>query len=101
MRWLHLCDLHLGRSDDAQTIAMTKIVGAIEKAVRGTTIDLVLLAGDIANSGTDEDYDAAMSEVVVTHTHYMYGVATSGSGGGRSGDGCFAAARPFVWGLHT
>ena len=38
---------------------------------------------------------------VVTHTHYMYGVATSGSGGGRSGDGCFAAARPFVWGLHT
>ncbi len=28
---------------------------------------------------------------VVTHTHYMYGVASSGPGGGQSGDGCLAA----------
>ena len=64
MRWLHLCDLHLGRGDDAQSIAMTKIVGAIENAVQDTTIDLVLFAGDIANSGAYEEYEAVIKEVV-------------------------------------
>ena len=51
----------------------------------------------------DNEVEAAAERVgtfraypVITHTHYMYGVATSGSEGGRSGDGCFAARRPFV-----
>ena len=64
MRWLHLCDLHLGKNDEAQTVAMAKIIGAIEKAVQGTTIDLVLFAGDIAYSGADDEYEAVISEIV-------------------------------------
>ena len=37
MRWLHLCDLHLGKNDEAQTVAMAKIIGAIEKGLTRPT----------------------------------------------------------------
>ena len=64
MRWLHLCDLHLGKADEAQTIAMGQLVSSIAKAVDHTSMDLVIFAGDLAYSGTAAEYDALLATVV-------------------------------------
>ena len=64
MRRLHLCDLHLGTKDEAQTIAMGQLVCAIEKAIGDSSMELVIFAGDLAYSGKATEYDALLATVV-------------------------------------
>lgn len=64
MRWLHLCDLHLGRPDDAQSVAMAQLLGAISKAVGQAPLDFIAFTGDIAYSGHDEEYQTVVSEII-------------------------------------
>ena len=65
MRWLYLSDLHLGRPDQAQTVAMREIVGAISDAIAQESLDFVLLAGDLAFSGQQDEYKSVISEVIL------------------------------------
>ena len=64
MRWLHLCDLHLGKQDDAQSVAMNQLIRAVEETAGNTSIDFVLFAGDLAYSGQSSEYTAIATEVV-------------------------------------
>ena len=56
LRWLHLCDLHLGARDEAQTLAMAQLIDAITTHTSSNNIDLVILAGDLAYSGRAQEY---------------------------------------------
>lgn len=64
MRWLQLCDLHLGRQDEAQTVAMAQLLGAIEENISPSCIDLVVLAGDLAHSGNIEEYRRVTEDII-------------------------------------
>jgi len=64
MRWLHLCDLHLGRQDDAQSVAMAQLVDAISKAIGEASLDFIVFAGDLAYSGQEEEYKTLVSEII-------------------------------------
>ena len=65
MRWLQLCDLHLGRDDEAQKLAMNQLISAIEHATEDVPIDLVVIAGDLAYSGARSEYDRLKDQVIL------------------------------------
>ena len=56
MRWLHLCDLHIGHNDETQDVAMKQLISAVADATSDNELDLVLLTGDVAYSGLAEEY---------------------------------------------
>ena len=64
MRWLHLCDLHLGRQDDAQSVAMAQLIDAISNAVGREPLDFIVFAGDLAYSGQEEEYKVLVSDII-------------------------------------
>ena len=64
MRFLHLCDLHIGIHSDAQLDAMTQLVNAIDKAAADQELDLVFLTGDLAFSGIQEEYAALKTTLI-------------------------------------
>ena len=64
MRWLHLCDLHVGKNDQAQAVAMRQLVNAIDEAVLNKDLDLVLFTGDLAFSGISDEYETLKSELL-------------------------------------
>ena len=66
MRWLQLCDLHLGRDDEAQKVAMNQLISAIEIAMEDVPIDLVVIAGDLAYSGAASEYERLRDQVIFT-----------------------------------
>jgi predicted MPP superfamily phosphohydrolase len=51
LRWLHLTDLHMGKDSEPQRIAVTSLLNAIEEQAKDVPFDLVLLTGDLVNSG--------------------------------------------------
>lgn len=64
MRWLHLSDLHIGSSNEAQASAMNQLVSAIEKSSDGRALDLILMTGDLAFSGKSHEY-TNLSELLI------------------------------------
>ena len=64
MRWLLLTDLHIGRNNEAQEAALTSLVRAVEAQTTSNTIDLVLLAGDLAYSGKASEYQRVKTLVI-------------------------------------
>ncbi len=64
MRWLYLSDLHLGRPDQAQTVAMRQIIKAISDTIGHDPLNFVLLAGDLAFSGQQDEYKSVLSEII-------------------------------------
>ena len=57
MRWLLLGDLHIGRADEAQELALEALVDAIIARSAGHEFDGVLLLGDLAYSGKKSEYN--------------------------------------------
>jgi predicted MPP superfamily phosphohydrolase len=55
MRWLHLTDLHMGRHHHIQEVAMNSMGAAIER-VCTEPLDLILITGDLANTGALNEY---------------------------------------------
>ena len=64
MRWLHLCDLHVGKNDQSQVVAMRQLVNAIEEATSDKDLDLVLFTGDLAFSGISDEYKVLKNELL-------------------------------------
>ena len=56
MRWLHLSDLHIGRVNQAQDVALNSILEAIEEFSDEKPFDVILLTGDLAFSGREQEY---------------------------------------------
>lgn len=61
MRWLHFSDFHIGSKKGPQAEAIASLVDYV-KATCSTEIDAVFLAGDIAYSGLDGEYERFESE---------------------------------------
>ena len=64
MRWLHLCDLHLGKKDEAQSVAMCQLVAAISANIGNEPLDFIVFSGDLAYSGNEKEYRSVTSEIV-------------------------------------
>ena len=64
MRWLHLCDLHLGKQDEGQSIAMGQLIQAVGKSVGDEPLDFIVFAGDLAYSGRKDEYQAVIAAIV-------------------------------------
>ncbi|MEW8202138.1 MAG: metallophosphoesterase [Candidatus Thiodiazotropha endolucinida] len=64
MRWLHLSDLHIGRNNESQEVALDSLVSAVKDNSENKPFDLVLLTGDLAFSGKDEEY-SRFEEIVL------------------------------------
>src|SRR6185436_3231946 len=64
LRWLHLTDLHVGRPDEAQRVAICSLVEAVQSTLGTEAIDAVFLTGDIAYSGDRKEYDEFLSIVL-------------------------------------
>lgn len=58
LRWLHLTDLHVGRVNESQAVAIKSLVDAIQSHSGGRPFDVVFLSGDLANSGQISEYEA-------------------------------------------
>lgn len=56
VRWLHLTDLHIGKGDEAQQVAILGLVDAINVALADEPVDAVFLTGDLAYSGAEREY---------------------------------------------
>ena len=56
LRWLHLTDLHVGRKNEAQETALRNLIESVRNQCGSAEYDLVLLTGDLAYSGQDEEY---------------------------------------------
>lgn len=71
MRWLHLTDLHVGSPQDAiQTNAFHELLDAIKKEIQATPLDAVFITGDLAWSGTAEEY-AQLNRVILAPLRSM------------------------------
>lgn len=57
LRWLHLTDLHIGKQNESQQIALGSLLTAIETSSSKKPFDIVFLTGDLAYSGKEEEYD--------------------------------------------
>ncbi len=57
MRILLLSDLHIGHDSESQEIALLSLVDAIRSRIAPHRVDLVLLAGDLAHSGQEIEYN--------------------------------------------
>lgn len=64
LRWLHLTDLHVGKKNESQQTALASLISAITHFANNTAFDLVLLTGDLAYSGSSEEYLALQSQVI-------------------------------------
>ncbi len=64
LRWLHLTDLHIGRPDEAQRVAIRSLVETVAGVLGSQPIDAVFLTGDLAYSGEKREYDDLQSLVV-------------------------------------
>lgn len=68
MRWLHLSDLHIGRT---QEVPQQSVVGSLVKQIENVLsigskpVDAIFITGDIANSGLKKEYDQFVSIVMV------------------------------------
>ena len=57
MRWLHISDLHIGRDNESQEVALNSLVKAVLQFSSNEHFDLVLITGDLAYSGKKEEYE--------------------------------------------
>jgi Calcineurin-like phosphoesterase len=64
VRWLHLTDIHMGRNVESQQIALRLLLEAVERYSENKAFDLVLLTGDLANSGVSDEYARLEAELI-------------------------------------
>lgn len=64
LTWLHLTDLHVGRKDEGQRLALQSLIKAVEAATLGRKCDLVIFTGDVANSGSAVEYDEFVTSIL-------------------------------------
>ena len=64
MRWLLLSDLHIGNANEAQRVALMSLVKDIREQAGESSFDMVMLAGDLAYSGKQEEYDIVAKDVI-------------------------------------
>lgn len=57
LRWLHLTDLHIGRDNESQAVAIKSLVGAIQTYADARPFDVVILSGDLAYTGQLAEYE--------------------------------------------
>ncbi len=58
MEWFHFSDFHFGRPKGPQTTAMSSLLDAVKLTLQDTEkVDAVFITGDIAYSGTPEQYE--------------------------------------------
>lgn len=57
MRWIHITDLHIGRNDQGQEIALESLAKSIDTFTDQKKVDAVFITGDIAFSGINEEYE--------------------------------------------
>lgn len=64
MQWLHISDFHTSVKNWPQAVAFQWMVKSISEILKSQTdhIDAILLAGDIAFSGKEEEYKRFESE---------------------------------------
>ena len=84
MRWLHLCDLHIGKTGESQANAMSQLVSAIDAAGGKKALDLVLFTGDLAFSGKSDEYTTLARDLIgplrkLSITKYAQFVAVPGN----------------------
>ena len=63
LTWLHLSDWHQGDKSFDRKVVFDAIVKDIEKrefiSAKLSKIDFIVFSGDVANSGRDDEYEAA------------------------------------------
>jgi len=64
LRWLHITDLHVGKKNESQQTALASLIAAITSYADNKAFDLVLLTGDLAYSGSSEEYLALQLQVI-------------------------------------
>jgi 3',5'-cyclic AMP phosphodiesterase CpdA len=64
LRWLHLTDLHVGKKDQAQILALHSLIEAVEKYSDQKPFDVVFLTGDLAFSGASAEYETLEKELI-------------------------------------
>ena len=64
MRWLLLSDLHIGYANEGQKMALISLVEDIRAQARESSFDMVMLAGDLAYSGKQEEYETVAKDVI-------------------------------------
>lgn len=57
LRWLHLTDLHIGRDNESQAVAIKSLVSAVQTYADDRPFDVVILSGDLAYSGLLAEYE--------------------------------------------
>lgn len=55
-RFLHITDLHVGKSGESQKTALSSLIAAIEKFSENIPFHHVLLTGDLTNCGSEEEF---------------------------------------------
>lgn len=64
LRWLHITDLHAGHKHESQATALSSLIAAVERFSNNKPFDLVLLTGDLAYSGREEEYKALEAALI-------------------------------------
>ena len=55
-RWLHLSDIHIGRPDNVQSVALRELIGEVTRQLT-CEVDAVIFTGDLANSNEKTEYE--------------------------------------------
>ena len=64
MRWLLLSDLHIGHDNEEQRVALMSLVEDIREQAGASSFDMVMLAGDLAYSGKQAEYETLAKDVI-------------------------------------
>lgn len=58
LKWLHISDFHFGKNEYEQKFSSDKLIGFLEAIMaKGERLDFVFVTGDIAQSGSEEQYN--------------------------------------------
>ena len=64
LRWLHLTDLHIGKTSQSQEVAVSSLLQIIVERSDGKPFDVVLLTGDLAFSGKEAEFNK-LDEILI------------------------------------
>lgn len=77
IRWLHLSDFHVGKSNYPQIAMFNEILSEVQKrATSGTAPDIIFITGDIAHKGLKEEYETFYDKFYVP----LIGILTNWNG---------------------
>jgi predicted MPP superfamily phosphohydrolase len=64
LRWLHLTDIHMGRNNESQRTALDSLITAITQHAENKPFDMVIITGDVAYSGIQQEYNEVESRLI-------------------------------------